>query len=233
MGRLLQDVRYAVRLLLKSPAFAAIAIVTLALGIGANTAIFSVIEDVLLRPLPYDHPQQLIEIWNTYAPAVPIAGVPPGDFFDWRREARTVSEMGAFSWFEFGANLTGDENPQRVKLDYASANLFATLGAKPPAGRFFLPEEDRPGSAPVVILSHHFWQSRFGADRNVLGRAVTLDGVRYSIVGVLPRSSGLLDAGFVDADRAVQQRPAHGSYVSSTGSDRAAQAGRKRRAGAG
>ncbi|HEV2615273.1 MAG TPA: ABC transporter permease [Candidatus Acidoferrales bacterium] len=194
MNTLLQDVRYALRLLRKSPGFTAVAVLTLALGIGANTAIFSVIENVLLRPLPYDHPHQLIEIWNTYLPAVPFGGLSAGDFQDWRTQAATVSDMAGFSWLETGANLTGDESPQRVTINYATANLFPLLGTKPAVGRLLLPAEDRPGSAPIVILSHHFWQSRFGSDPGVLGRAVTLDGLRYSIIGVLSASSGVLDS---------------------------------------
>ena len=188
-----QDIRYALRMLRKSRGFTTVAALTLALGIGANTAIFSVIENVLLRPLPYDQPQQLIEIWNTYPPAVPLGGLSVGDFQDWRTQATTLSAMGGFSWFDAGANLTGDESPERVKIKYTSANLFPLLGVKPVAGRLFLPAEDRPGSAPIVILSHHFWESRFGSDPGVLGRIVALDGLRYSIIGVLPGNSGVLD----------------------------------------
>ena len=126
-----QDVGYAFRTLRKSPGFTAVAMLTLALGIGANTAIFSVIENVLFHPLPYDHPEQLIEVWNTYLPAVPLGGITPGDFQDWRTQATTVSAVGGFSWSESGANLTGDESPARVKINHASANLFPMLGAKP------------------------------------------------------------------------------------------------------
>jgi putative ABC transport system permease protein len=194
LGTLIQDLRYGLRVLLKSPGFATVAILTLALGIGADTAVFSVIENVLLRPLPYDHPQQLIEVSNTYLPAVPLCGLSPGDFQDWRTRATTVSAMGGFSWSEVGANLTGDESPARVKINYASANLFPMLGVKPGIGRLFLAEEDHPGSAPIVILSHHFWQSRFGSDPGVLGRVVTLDGVGYTAVGVLAGNSGVLDS---------------------------------------
>ena len=195
MNTLLQDVRYALRTLRKSPGFTAVAVLTLALGIGANTAIFSVIENVLLRPLPYDRPQQLIEIWDTYAvaPGVPL-GVAPGDFQDWRAQATTVSAMAGFSWLADGANSTGGESPQRVEIQYATSNLFPMLGVKPVVGRFFLSAEDRPGSAPIVILSHHFWQSRFGSDPGAVGRTMTLDGLRYSIVGILPGHSGVLDS---------------------------------------
>ena len=190
-----QDIRYALRMLRKSPGFATIAILTLALGIGANTAIFSTIESVLLRPLPYDHPEQLIEIWSTYLPAVPLGGLPPGDFYDWQKEAKTVSEMAAYSWaYKWGANLTGDGAAQRLTLNYATSNLFPMLGEKPVAGRSFLPADDRLGCPPVVVLSHRFWGARFAADPAVIGRTVTLDGSHYTVTGVLPSNSGLLDS---------------------------------------
>ncbi|MGB6876444.1 MAG: ABC transporter permease, partial [Candidatus Acidiferrales bacterium] len=189
-----QDIRYGVRMLRKNPGFTIVAVLTLALGIGANTAIFSVIESVLLRPLPYDHPENLIEIWNTYPPAVPEGGLSPGDFRDWQRKATTVSEMAAYAWVHPGANLTGDGDPQRVELSYATSDLFPMLGVKPAVGRLFVSDEDRPGSAPIVVLSHRFWQSRFGADPGAIGRSVTLDGLHYTIVGVLSKSSPLLDA---------------------------------------
>ncbi|HVA16703.1 MAG TPA: ABC transporter permease [Candidatus Dormibacteraeota bacterium] len=194
MNTLLQDIRYALRMLAKSPGFTAVAVITLALGIGANTAIFSVVESVLLRPLPYAHPQSLIEVWNTYLPAVPLGGLSPGDFFDWQKEATTVSQMAAYSWLQQGANLTGDGSPQRVELDYATSNLFPMLGENPVVGHFFTPAEDRPGSAAIVVLAHRFWQSRFGADPGVVGRTVTLDGLHYTVAGVLPGDSGLLDS---------------------------------------
>src|SRR5487761_958191 len=149
MGTLWQDLRYGLRMLAKTPGFTAVAVLTLALGIGANTAIFSVIQSVLLRPLPYDHPEQLIEIWNTYLPAVPLGGLSPGDFEDWKKEATTVSEMAGYSWVQQGANLTGDGSPQRVELGYATSNLFPMLGENPVVGHFFTPAEDRPGSAAI------------------------------------------------------------------------------------
>ncbi|MFZ0214157.1 MAG: ABC transporter permease [Candidatus Acidiferrales bacterium] len=189
-----QDLRFGARMLRKNPGFTIVAVLTLALGIGANTAIFSVVESVLLRPLPYDHPESLIEIWNTYLPVVPLGGLSPGDFQDWRRTATTVSEMAGYSWIQQGVNLTGDGDPQRVQVSYATSNLFPMLGVKPVAGRLFVPEEDRPGSAPIVVLGHRFWQSRFGGDPGVVGRTVTLDGLRYTIAGVLPENSRLLDS---------------------------------------
>ncbi len=189
-----QDIRYGARMLRKSPGFTAVAILTLALGIGANTAIFSVIESVLLRPLPYDHPQSLIEIWNSYLPQVPLGGLSPGDFRDWQGETTTVSEMAAYAWIEQGANFTGDGDPQRVELNWATSNFFPMLGVKPAFGRLFVPDEDRPGSGPIVVLSHRFWQSRFAGAPNVVGRVVTLDGQRYTVVGVLDEGSQLLDS---------------------------------------
>lgn len=187
-----QDVRYGARTLRKNPGFTIIAILTLAIGIGANTAIFSVIEKVLLQPLPYDHPENLIEIWNTYLPTIPRGGLSPGDYQDWRRTATTVSDIAGYSWVQTGTNLTGDGDPQRLTVNYASSNLFSLLGVKAAVGRLFVSDEDRLGSAPAVVLTHHFWQSRFGADPGVVGRAITLDGLRYTIVGVLPGDSHLL-----------------------------------------
>ena len=190
-----QDIRYGARMLRKNPGFTIVAVLTLALGIGANTAIFSVIESVLLRPLPYDHPESLTEIWNTYLPAIPLGGVSPGDFQDWQRETKeTVSEMAAYAWVQQGANLTGDGDPQRVELNWATSNLFPMLGVKPAVGRLFVPDEDRPGSAPVVVLSRRFWQSRFASAPDVIGRVVTLDGLRYTVVGVLDEGTHLLDS---------------------------------------
>ena len=165
---------------------------TLALGIGANTAIFSVVENVLLRPLPYPHPENLVQIWNTYQPQVPRAGLSPGDYADWKEQNASFSEMGAYVELTQGFNLTGDGEPQRVLGSYTSAGLFPLLGIRLAAGHYFSPEEDRAGSAPVVILSHRLWQSRFGSDPSVVGRTITLDNERYTVTGVLPADFRLL-----------------------------------------
>jgi putative ABC transport system permease protein len=192
MESLAQDIRYGIRTLAKNPGFTMAAVLTLALGIGANTAIFSVIENVLLRPLPYPQPERLVEIWNTYEPQVPRAGLSPGDYADWQKQNQSFSEMGAYARISQGFNLTGEGEPQRVLAGYASSELFPMLGAKVVAGRSFLPEEDRAGSEPVVILSHRLWQSRFGGDPGVVGRAIALDNQRYRVVGVLPARFQLL-----------------------------------------
>src|SRR5262250_1815179 len=118
MGTLWQDLRYGIRMLAKAPGFTLVAVLTLGLGVGANTAIFSVVQNLLLRPLPYPQPDRLIEIWNTYTPQVPRAGLAPGDYSDWTHLATTVSEMGAYSNVSDGFNLTGDSEPQRVLTGY-------------------------------------------------------------------------------------------------------------------
>jgi len=192
LDSLLKDIRYGVRNLKRTPGFTAVAVLTLALGIGANTAIFSVVENVLLRPLPYPHPENLVEIRNTYPPQIPRAGLSPGDYVDWHQQATSFSEMGAYGEISKGFNLTGDGEPQRVLVGYASSDLFPMLGAPVVAGRSFVREENRAGSAPVVILGHRLWQSRFGRDPHVIGRTVTLDNKRYIVVGILPTGFELL-----------------------------------------
>ena len=192
MENLVQDIRYGIRTLAKNPGFTAVAVLTLALGIGANTAIFSVVESVLLRPLPYPQPENLVEIWNTYQPQIPQIGLSPGDYADWRQQNASFSEMGAYVRITQGFNLTGEGEPQRVLTSYASASLLPMLGARVVAGRSFVPEEDRVGGAPVVILGHRLWQSRFGGDPRVVGRSITLDNQRYTVIGILPSGFHLL-----------------------------------------
>jgi putative ABC transport system permease protein len=192
MENLLQDIRYGLRTLAKNPGFTAVAVLTLAMGIGANTAIFSVVENVLLRPLPYLQPGNLVQIWNTYPPQAPRAGLSPGDYDDWRQQNASFSEMGGYAYISQGFNLTGEGEPQRVLVSYASAGLFPMLGIQLAAGHYFVAEEDRAGGSPVVILSHRLWQSRFGGDPAVVGRTITLDNQRYTVTGVLPADFHLL-----------------------------------------
>ena len=137
------DLRFGLRTLRKSPGFTAIAVITLALGIGANTAIFSVVENVLLRPLPYNHPESLVEIKNTY-PGFQAVGISPGDYADFHREAR-FSAMGAYGEVSQGFNLTGAGEPERIQASIATSDLFSMLGIRAVVGRTFLPEETRPG----------------------------------------------------------------------------------------
>src|SRR5579863_6282751 len=186
MNTLWQDIRYGTRALAKNPGFTAVAVLTLALGIGANTAIFSVVQNLLLQPLPYPHPEQLVEIANTYFPQVPKGGLTPGDYFDWREQNISFSEMGAYTKILQGFNLSGDGEPQRIQAAYADSGFFPMLGIRPQVGRTFFPDEDRAGRAPVVILGHPLWLSRYGGDPNIVGRSITLDTQRYTVVGVLP-----------------------------------------------
>ena len=186
METLWQDLRYAFRALRKSPGFAAVTVLTLGLGIGANTAIFSVVENVLLRPLPYRDPSALVQVWNTYLPAFPQTPMSSGDFRDFQRQAGSFSAMGAYVDPPNGFNLTGDGQAERLEASLATAGLFPLLGIRPVVGRTFNPEEDKPGSAPVVLISHRLWQNHFGSDPSVVGRTVTLDGRGFTLVGVLP-----------------------------------------------
>src|SRR5579862_1916129 len=142
---ILQDLRFALRSLRKSPGFAATAILTLALGIGANTAIFSVVQRVLLQPLPYPHPENLVLISNTYLPAWPQLGISPGDYSDWRQQAKSFSEIGGYVAIAAGFNMTGEGAPERVQADYATGELFPLLGVRAAVGRTFAPEEDKTG----------------------------------------------------------------------------------------
>jgi putative ABC transport system permease protein len=181
---LAQDLRFGLRMLRKNPGFTAVAVVTLALGIGANTAIFSVVYAVLLRPLPYRDPSQLV--WVTeFFPKVNETLVPHPDFFAWREQCHAFESVAAFrGGGDF--NLTGHGEPERLAGVRVTHNFFSLLGIRPALGRDFLPEEDEPGGPHVVVLSHALWLRRFGADPAILGKAVTLDGSSHSVVGILP-----------------------------------------------
>jgi putative ABC transport system permease protein len=183
---IIQDIRYAGRTLRRRPGFSAVAIVTLALGIGANTTIFSVVENVLLRTLPYREPGRLVEIWNNYYPQWPQLGLSPADFDEWRRQAKSVTDMAAYQFVPTDLNLTGDGESERVEATYATAELFTTLGVKPVLGRAFFPNEDQPGAPSIVLISHPLWETRYGGDPGIVGRTLTLDGKDYTLAGVLP-----------------------------------------------
>ncbi len=186
METLLKDFRYGVRMLMKRPGFTAVAIIALALGIGANTAIFSVINAVILKPLPFSDPDRLIRVYETDK----HRGLTQGsasypDFADWRDQNHVFERIAAFH--DSGPVLTGGDDAVRLQGAVVSADLFALLGATPVLGRTFLPEEDKPGdSGRVVILSYGLWQRQFNSDPNILGRSLTLDSVNHSVVGVMP-----------------------------------------------
>jgi predicted permease len=183
LDTLLADLRYALRMLRKNPGFAAIAILTLALGIGANTAIFSVVEGVILAPLPYFQPDRLVMVWENN-PRFPRVFVSYPNFLDWQHSARSFRQMAAF--MEQGVDLTGPGAPEHLDGKEISSGFFGTLGAKLTLGREFSPEEDRRGGTPVVIISNRLWRNRFDGGAEALGKSVTLDGVDYTIVGVTP-----------------------------------------------
>jgi putative ABC transport system permease protein len=183
------DVRYALRMLRKNPGFAAIAILTLALGIGANTAIFSVVQGVLLAPLPFNEPDRLVFVWQNNLTLKHLISVSYPDFLDWQRSAGSFQQMAAFSWQD--RDLTGPGTPEHLNGKEASSGFFHTLGVTPILGREFSQDEDKHGGAPVVIISNRLWRNRFAGSTEAIGESVTLDGVDYTIVGVLPSSFGL------------------------------------------
>jgi predicted permease len=183
MSTFIQDIRYAVRLLLKSPGFALIAILTLALGVGANTALFSVVNGVLLNPLPYPHPDQVVSV-SSVAPGFGESSISYPDFLDWARENRTFSSLAAYREMSF--NLVGQGEPERVSAMEVSATFFALLGANPILGHNFTSAEDELNGPPTVLLGGGFWKTKFGSSPDILGKTLNLDGADYTVAGVIP-----------------------------------------------
>jgi putative ABC transport system permease protein len=181
---MIADIRYAIRMLAKSPAFTFIAVLTLALAIGANTAIFSVVNAVLLRPLPYPHAEQLVRVFGTQ-PTLAEAPSSPANFLEWKTENRVFTHIAA--WVGKGFNLTGTDKPERVIGARVSSDMFQLLGVQPTLGRDFTAEEDRDGANHVMILSYEFWQRRFAGDPNAIGQTIKLSDETYAIIGVMPR----------------------------------------------
>src|SRR3984957_19834444 len=181
VATLWQDLRFAARLLRKSPGFTAITVVTLALGIGANTAMFSVVQGVLLAPLQYFHPDRLVMVWENN-PRFPRTWVSYPNFRDWQRGARSFQQMAAFR--EKGVDLAGPGTPEHLNGKEISSGFFRTLGTELTLGREFSPEEDRYGGTPVVVISSRLWRNRFNGSPEALGKSLTLEGVDYTIVGV-------------------------------------------------
>lgn len=185
---LISDIRQGLRQLRRNPGFTITAAATLALGIGVNTAIFSIVNAALVRPLPFADQDRLVFVWETRSDKssgnVPSA---PGNFLDWRAQSRSLAALAATADTEF--NLTGEQEPERVTGGAVSANYFDLLGMKPALGRAFRPDEDLPSAAPVVILTHGFWQRRFGGDPAIIGKKITLDAKPHTVIGVLPGES--------------------------------------------
>ena len=184
MDTFAQDLRYGLRGLSRAPGFALIAILTLALGIGANTAIFSIIDAALLRPLPYQTPGELVRLYETEAAPgnYPFTGP---DFLDWKTQNHSFQDMTLMSWTH-SMNLSGRGEPVHIVGTPTEANFFSLLGARPLLGRTWLPGEDEPGRDREVILSYGLWQSHFGGDAKLVGTEIELNGEKYSVVGVMP-----------------------------------------------
>src|SRR5262245_60108588 len=186
---LIQDVRYGLWMLRRTPGFTVVAVLTLALGIGANTAIFSVLNAVSLRSLPYRDPDRLVRLsyyrpdGHSYGATVKEFGATVTDYWDWRNQAKAFEKIASFS--AGTADLTGSGEPERLALGIVSADLFETLGVAPALGRAFTREEYTAGGAPVVILSYSLWQRRFGGDPQVVGRALTLERESRTVVGIM------------------------------------------------
>ena len=183
-----QDLRYAARTLRRSPGFALVAILTLALGIGANTAIFSVVDAVILRPLPYPEPTRLVELWgNVKRAKVERRGASYPDYVDWRDQSQSFTSMAAVDGSAM--TLTGIDEPERIQAEVVSQPYFDLLGIRPALGRLFRPDEDKvPQRDAVVVLGDSLWKRRFGADRGVIGREVQMNGRAYEVIGVMPPS---------------------------------------------
>ncbi|HEX5481471.1 MAG TPA: ABC transporter permease [Terriglobia bacterium] len=185
LDELIQDLRFGLRQLRRNPGFTAVAIITLALGIGAATAVFSVVDAVLIRPLPYVHPEQLVSIWETFkkynADTAPVSGP---NFLDWKKE------NDVFSGLALGAiddpSLMGQGEPEHLYGIQVTPEFFNLLGVQPALGRAFLPDEDQEGKDEVVILGYSLWRRKFGSDRAVVGKGITLDGKKYVVIGIMP-----------------------------------------------
>jgi len=184
---LMQDLRYGLRMLRKNPGFTAVAVLTLALGIGANTAIFSLLDTILLRPLPYQRPEELIQVTETLPRmGSDEVGVAAGEYLDYRDRNHSFSSVGSYE--SDGFNLTGSGQPQRVNTARVSASVFPLLGASPVLGRAFTDDEDRYGAARVVVLSHALWEHEYESDPHILGKTIKLDETPYRVIGVMAAS---------------------------------------------
>jgi len=190
MEILWQDLRYGWRTLRRSPAFTIVAVLTLAIGIGANAAIFSVVNAVLLRPLPFPDSRRIVWIWETDENRNVHRGTAsPAEFLDWRDRNHVFEELSA--WRQLFFTVTGHHEAEQFWGAQVSGNFFRLFRVRPALGRDFLSEEEQPGQERVVILSYGLWQQRYGGDRNVLGASITLDGKPYTVIGVLPRGFSL------------------------------------------
>jgi predicted permease len=193
MGTLIQDVRYAIRMLGKNPSFALIAVLTLALGIGANTAIFSVVNGVLLRPLSYPEPYQLVAL-SEKSMNFESSSISYPNFLDWQRGNSTFASMAAYRSDNF--SITGSGEAERVRVAMISAGFFETLGVSPVRGRLFTRDEDRLGTAPATLISEGLWRRKFGSAPDILGKSITMNGDGYTVIGIVPTAFHLESTNF-------------------------------------
>jgi putative ABC transport system permease protein len=183
MDAIIQDLRFGLRSLFKYPGFTAVAVITLGLGIGANTAMFSVLNSVLVGSLPFPDSRHVMVVWKTMPNGAPNAFSTPA-FLEWSQQGGLTAQMGAFSTISF--NLAGNELPERIAGGKANFDLLPALGVRPQLGRMFTAEEDRTGAGNVVILSDGLWKTRFESRRDILGNTIALDGAPYTVIGVMP-----------------------------------------------
>ncbi len=187
MTRMIQDLKYGFRMLRKSPGFTTVAVLVLALGIGANTAIFSVVNAVLLRPLPFGDPARLVHVWHIPPPksfpGMTRFSVSAANYLDWKKQNSVFTDMAIFSGASM--NLTGGDKPEYVQAAAVSSSFFSVLGVEPLLGRTFLPGEDAVGKNHEVVLTYGFWQSKFGSDRSIVNRTITLNNEPYTVVGIM------------------------------------------------
>src|SRR5262245_22553936 len=192
-----QDLRYGLRMLVKAPEFTLIAVLTLALGIGANTAIFSVVNAVLLRPLPFAEPERLVWFWDTQ-PQFPTASVSLPDFLDWKEQNRSFEHLAAYQ--SGNMFLGAGDGTRDTNVGLVTPETFALFRVNPILGRAFTAEETQPGRSRVIVLSNAMWHSRYGADPSALGRTIVLSGAAFTVIGVMP-------AGFTFPNQAELWRP--------------------------
>lgn len=188
VNNLFQDLRYGMRVLSKRPAFTSVVVLTLALGIGANTAIFTAVDAALLQALPYNQPARLVQLWETRKTGeIKQLDASYPDYLDWRTASDSIEEIGGYTGWGGSFTLMGRGTPERIEGGRVTASFFSVLGVQPVLGRLFEPDEDRPSAPSTVILSHGLWQRRFGGDSDVVGQQINLDGTGYTVLGVLPR----------------------------------------------
>src|SRR5829696_1086783 len=216
MESLLGDIRYALRNLLRRPGFTLIAVVTLAVGIGANTAIFSAINALLLKPLPFPELDRVVAIWDKQpSQGITHNEVTFANYRDWQSQTKSFEHLALYRWWS--ANLTGIDPPERIQGFLVTTNFFDVLGMKPIMGRNFFPDENQDGD-DVAIISHSLWQRRFGGDPNILDKTITLSNTVCTIIGVMPEHFNFPKGGEVYATLTMtpqlsQNRGSHANYV--------------------